>query len=173
MSSLGDKIYSGAADYGKIRSGLNLFIGVIVSIALLIFGIYIIRKPKVYVENVIGKVKSSTCLQIQQNKEFFWNCSMNIDYEVKNTKYNTDIVNRSSIKYNPDDNIDLYHEVNNPRKISADKDDSNLGWILVGISLLIMIFLIVNFILTLYSTTYASVVGVTSATGDIIGAFKN
>ena len=53
------------------------------------------------------------------------------------------------------------------------KDDSNLGWILVGISLLIMIFLIVNFILTLYSTTYASVVGVTSATGDIIGAFKN
>ena len=47
MSSLGDKIYSGAADYGKIRSGLNLFIGVIVSIALLIFGIYIIRKPKV------------------------------------------------------------------------------------------------------------------------------
>ena len=71
------------------------------------------------------------------------------------------------------DNIDLYHEVNNPRNISADKDDSNLGWILVGISLLIMIFLIVNFILTLYSTTYASVVGVTSATGDIIGAFKN
>ena len=98
---------------------------------------------------------------------------MNIDYEVKNTKYNTDIVKRSSIKYNPDDNIDLYHEVNNPRNISADKDDSNLGWILVGISLLIMIFLIVNFILTLYSTTYASVVGVTSATGDIIGAFKN
>ena len=44
---------------------------------------------------------------------------MNIDYEVKNTKYNTDIVKRSSIKYNPDDNIDLYMALKRNKMISA------------------------------------------------------
>lgn len=172
MSSFSEKIYSGAADYGKIRSGFNLFIGLIVCIVFFILGIYILRRPKIYTQNTIGKVKSSNCIQIQEQKNFVWNCSMNIDYQVNNKNYNTDLIKRSQKRYNTDDAIDLYHEVNNPRNISADKDDNNFGWLFIGISVIVLIALIVNFILTLYSSTYASVVGVTTATGDLFSVLK-
>ena len=174
MNQIGEKIYSGAAEYGKIKSGMNLFFGLLIGILFLVLGIFILKRKKVYTENIKGKIITSECTQEKdQNNKLIYNCNINVDYKVKDIEYIVDFSHKSSKQYKKDDQIDLYYDINDPKNVSLDKDENFFGWIFVGISLFVITWLVINFILTIRYKTYASVVGVEEAVGDVKNIFRN
>ena len=49
MNQIGEKIYSGAAEYGKIKSGMNLFFGLLIGILFFsLRNIYFKKKESLY-----------------------------------------------------------------------------------------------------------------------------
>ncbi len=174
MNTVGEKIYSGVAEYGKVKSGLNLFFGLLIGLLFLGLGIFVLRRKKVYTENVKGKIITAECIQEKdKDNNTIWSCNMNIDYKVKDMEYTVDLFKKSSKKYNKDDFIDLYYDINDSKNVSLEKDENMFGWIFVGISLFLISFLIINFILTMKYKSYASVVGVEEAVGDVRNIFRN
>lgn len=149
--SLGNEIYSGAADLGKFKTTIGLFFGIFFGIVLLIIGIVMLKKSdeNKHTQQVSAKiVKLISCNSYYDNNTLNYSCNFNISYDYNNKTYSppeTIHVN-TTILYNVGDSIYIYIDPNNPSDYSQEskKQDILIGYFIIGLSLILSIGSIVS-----------------------------
>jgi TM2 domain-containing membrane protein YozV len=149
--SLGNEIYSGAAELGKFKTTIGLFFGIFFGIVLLIIGIVLLKNSdqNKHTQQVSANiVKLISCNPYSNNNQLNYSCNFNISYEFNNKAYlppNTIYVNTTRT-YNVGDSIDIYIDPNNPSDYSQEskKQDIFVGYFIIGISLIVSIGSIVS-----------------------------
>ena len=87
MSNLGTEVYSGMAEYGKIRSGISLVFVTIIALVFIIIGGYLAFRKETYTRKVSGKIEKSECTVVTRGDKKSYNCSLDIKYKVNDKEY--------------------------------------------------------------------------------------
>ena len=140
---IGDQLYSGAAEVGKIRTTISLVIAFIIGIILVIAGIGFLLKKNVYTFKVSALIDSANCLQIASTK---YNCELKISYTYKGERYPTaettffSINTTSDYPYVKGNLIDIFIDPNNPSDHSFEslQTDRLAGWLCIGFAVVIV-----------------------------------
>jgi hypothetical protein len=157
MSNLGEEIYSGTADFGKAMSLISAVIGTIISIGLIIGGIYLITKKNVYTGKTSGKVIEAHCSE--QNN--ITTCHIRVSYTVDNKEY---IISKDTNNWiNLGDTVDVEYNPLDPSNAEVQHMNPRLAGIIL---LSIAVFLLVAGWLSVYLTrrykAFAAISGVSS-----------
>jgi len=158
-SGLGQEIYTGAAEIGKIRVTISLIISIIIGIFLLVLGIIMICKKNVHIEQITANVDIANCTAYQQN----YNCNLIISYE-----YNGKIFSKKPLRttnssnFVVNDKIDIYINPQNPSDYSLESlaKDKMIGWFMIGISFIVVALAVLFYWLTYKSKFFAATEGV-------------
>jgi len=126
---IGDQLYSGAAEVGKIRTTIGLIIAVIIGISFLL-------KKNVYTFKVSALIDSANCVQIASTR---YTCDLKISYTYKGDRYPIEpaffsINTSSNFPYAKGDLVDVFIDPNNPSDHSLEslQIDRIAGWLCVG-----------------------------------------
>lgn len=143
-TNLGYELYTGAADFGRIRATIGVIIGTFISIIAIIGGIYLISKQTKFNKNVMGTISNSpSCIPYIENKNTMYNCyNLNVYYKVNNTEYKIDnqSINNIDHEYKENDEIIVYYNENDPNSTSLTSDNTHIiGWISIVVGLFILI----------------------------------
>jgi hypothetical protein len=133
---IGDQLYSGAAEVGKIRTTIGLIIAVIIGIILLFIGIGFLLKKNVYTFKVSALIDSANCVQIASTR---YTCDLKISYTYKGDRYPAEpaffsINTSSDFPYVKGDLVDVFIDPNNPSDHSLEslQIDRIAGWLCIG-----------------------------------------
>lgn len=147
---IGDQLYSGAAEVGKIRTTISLVVAVIIGVIFLIIGISLLFKKNVHTFTVSALIDSANCSQMTRvtnnTTSTTYNCDLKISYMYKGTRYpseptffslNAPLSDRQYVKGN---SIDVYIDPNDPQNFSLEslQSDRFIGWICIGFAVLIV-----------------------------------
>jgi hypothetical protein len=147
---IGDQLYSGAAEVGKIRTTISLVVAVIIGVIFLIIGISLLFKKNVHTFTVSALIDSANCSQMTRvtnnTASTTYNCDLKISYMYKGTRYpsepaffslNAPLSDRQYVKGN---SIDVYIDPNDPQNFSLEslQSDKFIGWICIGFAVLIV-----------------------------------
>lgn len=140
---LGSEIYSGAVEFGRIRSIMGVIIGTIIGIACIIGGIALIIKKIKLNSSIMGTiVNDPSCREsTDKNSDFMYNCNnILVNYTLNNTKYVLkNAIIDSRIKYKKGDKIKVYYQSNKPSNGSLLSDNTHVaGWFIFIIGVLIL-----------------------------------
>jgi len=167
--SLGSEIYSGAAVFGKVRAIIGVFIGTLISIFLIGFGIYAIARRKKRTHQLVGTIQKledglNICVPTSVDNKIMYDCHFKVDYKIGIKEYSHTFQTRSNTTYTDGGSIDLYYDPKNIGDIALTPDDTHLGgWIalIVGIVMLVGVWLMLYF--TLKYKVVAAASGVAGA----------
>jgi len=155
-ASMGDQLYTGAAEVGKIRTTIGLVFAVIIGIILLIAGISLLLKKNVHTMKVSATVDSGTCPPIYTNTKngsyINFKCDLKISYVHDGERYpKLDATPGSEPTFFPlsitstqayvkGNTVDVYIDPNNPVDYSLEslQSDKLAGWIFIGIAVFIV-----------------------------------
>jgi len=174
---LGSEIYSGAAEFGRIRAIMGVIFGTIIGIACIIGGIVLIRKKVMLNATITGTVSSDPACRkyTDKNSNFMYDCSgIYVKYTLNNTLYtlkNTRI--NSGINYKNGDKIKVYYQSNKPSNASLLSDNTHIaGWIILVVGLLILAGSWFWFIMAMRYKFVAAAEGVAGAAGLVANAIR-
>ena len=169
----GEKVYSGIAEYGKIRAGIGLVVGGFICIIFLLIGIYMVSRKEIHTLRLNTKIEKASCSLVHvsgKNKQLSYSCDLTVKYTVDGKEYTYEGIKNSVQQYLPGSSIDVYVDPTNPSDATFDSGLKWLGWILIAISLFIIILVGGNFYLTTRYKGYAAFTGasgVASAFGSM------
>lgn len=148
---LGNKIYSGAAEYGKFKASIGAVLGTIIGIGMIIFAIIAFthktkftakttgisidheNKPRP-VPNCIWKYNG------RGNTRVDYSCHFKLKYKVEDTEYVKIFDTNNSTNYSGENEIIVYYDPKNPFNSSIYKDNYKLiGYILLGFGLFLIL----------------------------------
>ena len=154
--SMGDQLYSGAAEVGKIRTTIGLVFAVIIGVILLIAGIALLFKKNVHTDKVSAMVDSGTCSTVYRNNGnnsyVSYVCDLKISYTYNGVRYpKLDTTPGSEPTFFPlsitsdrtyvkGNTVDIFVDPNHPEDNSLEslKSDKIAGWICIGIAVFIV-----------------------------------
>lgn len=137
-TSVGEEIYSGTANAGKIFAIIGAIGTTILGLFLIIVGIHIINHRS-HLKSVKGTVaENSNCIVAQMGQNTQKTCDTTINYAVDGKKYKK-ILDTGFTRYNKDDPITVYYSPKTPDKPEANPLPKFVGWALIVISLLMVI----------------------------------
>lgn len=153
------EIYSGLASFGKVQSVIGLVIVGFIFLALMGVGIYLITSNSKF-QKTTAKINFVICTMLNSR----YNCETIVEYTIDTKTYNTSLtLNNLLVPFNKDDTIEIEYNTESPgniREISS--SNKYLGWILVGIAVVILIFSTISTILVFKYKPYAAYTGVQS-----------
>jgi len=137
-------VYTGLAEFGRIRMTIGLVFAVIICTALIVFGFYdIFLDPVQLVATITGQDKNT----------------YNIEYVYNGVTYKSTIIDIPVSK-----TVTIWINPTNPNLCSISRDeviqkDKSLGWQLVGIGAFILIISSLFYYLTINSKAFAAFEG--------------
>ena len=138
QNSLGNELYSGAADFGRIYAWVSAIIANIIAIGMIIFGIYIIQH-KNHLVSVDGQVTKASydCSQDTENQDVYTTCSFDVSYQVSNQSYTKTF--SSTKTFSVGDTVTVWYDPNHPDQAEFDPAPIGIGWaLIIGAVLLII-----------------------------------
>lgn len=135
---IGSEIYSGAAGFGQFWSFIQATIGSLISIGLVIAGIYVLYH-KSHMKKVIGKsVQPSNCTTQKTEQGPIQMCMTEVSYVVDGKTY-TRLFSGNTEYAKIGMNIIVYYNPSNPIDAEIETIQSWVGWMLIGFALLITV----------------------------------
>jgi hypothetical protein len=133
----GDKIYSGAAEFGMFWANVGAIIGTIIGVLLIGGGIYNWFKKDKYRNEVQGRITEATCAPVTQGNQQVQQCALKIEYMVDGKTYPFQTT-RSDQFYAKDHTVLLRYNPDNPAEASMDMsaESKGLGMMLFGLIVL-------------------------------------
>lgn len=146
QSNLGDKIYSGAATFGKIRAWIGVVIAFIIGGFLIYLGVKMVMNVPKRIATVNAKVIDSDknyttikCIPNVVNNKTTYSCNFQLMYNINNIDYILDFAS-SSNTYNGLSSTTLYYDPNDINNISLISDnEKSTGYLFLGIAAFIII----------------------------------
>lgn len=143
--NVGEQIYGGAAELGQFRASVGLWIGTIVGLILVAFGIYelVIKKRNVKVSATVLDVVNNKCQLTQIGNNVSVRCDLMIKYEYNGVTYKPAKPIQTNDNYHViNDIIDIYIDPKDPTKITLLSDTFIgsvaliMGAVIIGVSVL-------------------------------------
>jgi hypothetical protein len=142
-NDIGKEVYSGAAEFGRIRAAIGFVVGVIVGTIFIIGGVALIKKKVKLTGKVQGTVTnhpSCTLHQDDQDQSLFKCLDVNIKYTVGDKDYNITVQTDSSTKYSNNTTMNVYFNPSNPGNGQLLSDDMHvLGWVGLVLGIILVI----------------------------------
>ena len=141
---LGDQMYEGAAEAGKVYTTIKLVFASIISIIFLIIGFYLIFSKNKHTEEVtaqITKINQNGCRETGTNTNNNIGviiCDTLISYSYNGIEYKDKSLKTSDdIYHQVGDNVTIFVDPINPSDFSTESKskDRTLGFIFIGISI--------------------------------------
>jgi uncharacterized membrane protein len=140
---LGDQMYEGAAEAGKIYTTIKLVIASVIGIIFLIIGFSLIFSKNKHTEKVtaqITKINTNGCRQINNVNNVNSNidnrviCDTLISYSYNGTDYKDKSFKTFDVYHQIGDNVVIYVDPNNPSDFSNESKsaDRTTGFIFIG-----------------------------------------
>tara|TARA_Y100000389_G_C17410024_1_gene490321 strand:- start:772 stop:1293 length:522 start_codon:yes stop_codon:yes gene_type:complete len=129
--SVGDEIYSGTAEFGKIVAIISFVISIISALVLIPLGIYfIVRKTKL-TKSATGTIENITSIGDHRDLQVQFT-------DLNNKKRTVTISDYSTNPYQTGQNIQIFYDPNNPQNANSTNDDSHvLGIIFIVIGIIL------------------------------------
>ena len=156
-------IYDTTASIGIAYSIYSTIIGTILSILIIILGIWIKNMNSDKTGYANGIVKDVTDYDYKATS-----CISTIYFKVKDTK---DTVKTATGIGNKGQNIGVYYDPSNPNNFTTNNYSYIIGWIMIIIGSLILLSVWVWFIFTLIFKPVAAVTGVGAVTNAVVPDF--
>lgn len=137
MSSLGDQLYSGSAQAGKIFTLFSLIVAVVFSIVALIVGIVFLTKKNVYTQQTTATITAANCSIIPQTSTY--NCNLTLQYNVKGQEYTPTVQVDSQIMYTIGSKITIYYNPDNPSSFTINQINYRVIGIILIVSAIVMV----------------------------------
>jgi hypothetical protein len=155
--TIGEEVYTGASEFGKINAVIGLIFAIIICTGLIIGGIYLIRERDKITSEVTGTVLNANCLPVANNQ---YSCSFDVKYNVNNKEY-TRRFKRTGDPIQNSDNIEVSFDPENPDNSYIDYMSKKLtGEILLGIGIFVLVASIISTFLTFRYKFFAAAQGV-------------
>ncbi len=141
------------ASIGEAKSVYNIFIGVIFGIIMLSIGIYMFFYTSTY-NTIKATIVSSDC---ENNL-----CKNSVTYNIDGLLFNNNLT--SNNKYEIGNVIDINYNIKNKYDINNNSISlKNFGLIFIIISILVIVFVVVNYNLTKNNKSYATYQGINTS----------
>lgn len=163
---IGTTIYDGAAEYGRFMAWVGLIIGMFISAALAVIGLWLLLSKEKYSQITTATVKEAECKTVISDKSMITNCLLKITYTVDSKLYektygaqgrNYFVGETFTIRYNPE----------NPDDYSTNIGRRWIGWILIGVGLVVAGLSLFSWWIAMKFQFAAAATGVGSAYGII------
>jgi len=172
MSSTSDKVYSGAAQLGRVWSLIGAVFGTILAILMGGGGVYLlfIDKSK-YTASTTGTVESATCTQHQQQNSVSYSCDVQVHYTVDNHLYVKSETLTSGTQYSKGMSVTVLYDPQNPAnaEIKPALTSKDWGFILIGVSMLVLLLSWGTYWLTRRYKSFAALEGVNAGASIVRG----
>jgi hypothetical protein len=177
-SNLGSDIYTGAAELGKFKTTIGLFVGIFGGIFFLIVGIVLLTKQNKHTQKVSAKiVKLISCNPYASNNNLSYSCNFNISYTYNDQTYNPPetFSTNTTRSYNVGDTIDIYIDPSNPSDYSQESKNQDLfiGGVVIGFSILFVIGSIVSWWLSQKYKIFAAYEGASVGVSLLSNSTRN
>ena len=150
------EVYQGLATVGRTVQLISLIVAGIVSLVLLVIGIYLVSKKEEKVESTNATVINATCTPSKNN----YDCKLNVQYKVKSEDQVGSIATVGKL-YKSNDKLDVqYYESDVTKLYQNIASSKTLGVILIIVAVVILIFYGIYYWLT---HTYEPVAAVEGA----------
>lgn len=145
---LGNEIYSGAADFGRIRAIFGVIFGTLIGLGLIIGGFYAIaHKTKlsastsgISVDANNNKIPIPMCSSNTKDNITTYNCNFRLQYTVNKIKHYYTVNTNSNTNYSENTNVTIYYDPSNPNNASLTNDDYHTtGYVLIGFGILLLL----------------------------------
>lgn len=117
MSSVVSDVYEGSAALGRLQSTIGLYIGITVAVILVICASYNFTQKESFLPVVAVIKQNSQCLPVTVDKTVMYDCVLNVEYVVANTKYNGVVTLRSDKRFLEKQNLEILYNPKNPNEI--------------------------------------------------------
>lgn len=140
------EIYDDAADLGRIYTTIGLVIAIVIGLILLAVSLYLIFGKNVHTDMAMAKIKTIVCgTPTVINNNTTRECSTSLSFNYKEKEYTVDDFSYTySGNVEPNSlvgtSIKVFIDPNNPTDIStiSKSTDRSMGFILLGISILLV-----------------------------------
>jgi hypothetical protein len=168
---VGDDIYTGASEYGKIMALIGAVIGTFMSIVLIIFGIIFILSKPLYTGEVDGTITNEPqCIPVTTTSNNTtttrFNCNgIDVDYKVEGKDYKSEgLFHTNDFALKKGNKLKLFYKPENPADVITDSDNKHvLGGIMIGSAVFILVGVWAWFFITKYSKFASAAGGAASA----------
>lgn len=163
MNTVTEAVYTGAADIGKVYSTISLIGGIVFSILLFVIAIFLFQQKNVRTEKTLATVTTATCSQyeriVNNQKQIAHTCNLEINYTINNKLYTAGL--NTDKKYSLGSNILIEYDPNNPTDISIPTVFTTrfFGIISSVVSVLILIYVVLNYVFSKKYKVYAATQG--------------
>ena len=167
-SGLGNTIYDGLAEFGRVESAFYLITGGIIAIVLTSIAIYLLFHSNRNLVSTTGRITQISCIKNTDSKNnVTYNCNAVVNYVVQDRDYNQPI--QTTKEYNVDDIIEISYDPTKPAIVSEKAMSTDtIAYILIGVAILIVVFSYIKYRFTQKSKIFAAGTG----TKDIFNMFK-
>ena len=159
QTSMGEELYSGSAEFGRIMSFIGLIISSIIGISLIVVGISFIYSKDTYTIKTEAKVLEYNCIP----QDTVYRCTLKVQYKIYGKTYTSVVPTTSNVDYKFIDNVMIYADPEDPTNIVIYKFNKKLiGSLMILFGILIPLFAWIWYYITLKSKFAASASGVVS-----------
>jgi len=146
MSNIGSQLYSGAADFGRFRAKIALFIGCIISVIAILFGISMVLRHTKLTAQTSGRIIKITeqCEQVLDNdgQHQRYICEPDtIEYTVdgKNYQITRSVISKTQFRKLQFGIVQIYYDPTNPSHADTRSDDmKTVGMLAIGFGLIVL-----------------------------------
>lgn len=165
---IGSDIYSGLSSIGRVESILSAVIVVAIAIIFIAIGVSLIRTP--YTAVTMATIQSVQCSASSPNDSAS-SCELAITYVVNGVTYNNHVqaLSDTPSEYATGKSVSIRYDPANPENAMVGVNEHTMGYIMIGIAVLISIVAIANAYLTTQSKAYAAV----SGAGDVVRGIES
>lgn len=174
--SIGNKIYSGSAELGKIQSSIGLYVAMFVSIIMICIAVYLFTRKSDGLVDGKAIVQNSQCTSHYDThaKRMMHNCDLTVKYVVDGKEYTGKTGLTSNTAYNIGDSVDISYDPKNPTQIRPKEVSKKLiAVILSVVALLVGGGAFLNYYLTSKSETYAAAQGAATTMNVLASPFRS
>ena len=162
---IGQELYTGTADFGRIMAIIGAVIATLIGIGMIIGGIVALHHTTTRTAQVQGEVTNNNpCTPTAVNNVVKYNCIIDVTFTLSAKVYTANFINNNSnINYRKGDAITVYYDPKNPSDNGLLSDNSKIvGWVLLGIAPFIILFAWLWVYITRKSKVAAAAGGVAS-----------
>jgi hypothetical protein len=144
QESTSSQLYTGSAEFGKFMALIGAIIGTVISIGLIIGGIFIIIYAKKLrsVEGSILADSKCTSTAPDKNGNITTTCVAPVKYTIDGTLYDDSNkkVSSGNITYKLGNSVTVWYNPTNPSEPILNPVTSAIGWVLIVIGIVIIFF---------------------------------
>jgi hypothetical protein len=129
----------GVYQYGRSITWTGVFLGTLISLGLILVGVYLLSQPRPRTMSVIATVgQGSNCITSGTN----YTCALNLTYTINGTTYTNQLNTTSSTPYTPGSTIPVTVNATNPQVIVTTTPSRwylTVGWIFLILGIIILL----------------------------------